>query len=175
MSQKPGRVRFANVDHQLIFEYDDQTLTCDLGSCRGSSGERKAGIEPRVEILGSGRVTLSHVAVFRDIHYTPVPGSYNNIPRGGRASEGNPLELKSDQFFVLGDNSPNSEDSRYWNKKGIGNNGKEYDEGIVPRDYLVGKAVYVYWPGGYRPGIGQNYFPFAIIPNIGRMRFVAGG
>jgi signal peptidase I len=169
---KPTRVRFANVDHQLIFEFGKGKLTYDLGRGPVSSVERKTENQPRVEILGSGRLTISHVSIFRDTYYT---SRYANGTRTVRAGEGNQLVLKPDQFFVLGDNSPNSEDGRWWNRKGVGNNGKEYDEGIVPRDYLVGKAVFVYWPGGFRPKLGQNNFPFAIIPNIGQMRFIYGG
>lgn len=165
-------IRFINVDHQLIFEYGRDKLTYDLGDLPDSLGQRRTDIEPRVEILGSGRLSISHVSIFRDIYYTnrSMDGS-----RAGKASEGSGVKLAEDQFFVLGDNSPISEDSRWWAGKGIGNNGIEYEKGIVPRDYLVGKAVFVYWPGGFRPSIGRNYFPFAVIPDVGRMRFVAGG
>jgi hypothetical protein len=112
---------------------------------------------------------LSNVAIFRDIHYTAT--KFANSREIGRAIEGNPFTLGEDEFFVLGDNSPNSEDGRWWNAPGIGNNGLTYREGIVPRDYLVGKALFVYWPSGFRPYHG---FPFGIIPNIGQ-RFIYGG
>ena len=44
----------------------------------------------------------------------------------GLASD--PIELEKDEYFVLGDNRNNSEDSRYAN---IGN---------VKKDYIIGKA-----------------------------------
>ena len=43
------------------------------------------------------------------------------------------------QLFALGDNSPNSQDGRYW--------------GAVPMKDLVGKAVFVYWPFTKRFGL----------------------
>jgi hypothetical protein len=74
---------------------------------------------------------------------------------------------------VLGDNSPNSEDCRWWHRRGIANKGlNPYRTGIVPRNYLVGKALFVYWPSGFKP---FAKFPFGVIPNVGRMRFIYGG
>lgn len=42
------------------------------------------------------------------------------------------LTIPADCYFLLGDNSRNSYDSRYW--------------GCVPRKNIRGKAVAVYWP-----------------------------
>ena len=44
----------------------------------------------------------------------------------------NTWKIPPDQYFVLGDNRPTSEDSRFW--------------GPIPRAYIVGKAIFVYWP-----------------------------
>ena len=167
---KTAPVKFANIDHRLIFEYGGEKLTVDLGRDQEGAGKIAEDIEPRVEIFGSGKLTLSHISIFRDIHYTKE--KYANSYEHGRAIE-NPFVLGKDEFFVLGDNSPNSEDGRWWNRAGVANKGlPEYREGTVPRNYLVGKALFVYWPSGFKPFAD---FPLGIIPNIGRMRLIYGG
>jgi len=52
--------------------------------------------------------------------------------RGDFAREGQKLTVPKDNFFVLGDNSASSQDSRYW--------------GFVPKRNMRGKAMLVYWP-----------------------------
>jgi signal peptidase I len=42
------------------------------------------------------------------------------------------IEVPPNSYYVLGDNSFNSKDSRYW--------------GFVPKKYLIGKALFIYWP-----------------------------
>jgi hypothetical protein len=167
---KQTLVKFANVDHQLIFQFGSEKLTYDLGRSLEDAGRISTDIPPRLEISGSGKLALSHVAVFRDIHYTSP--QYANGPKGRRAIDQS-FVLGEDEFFVLGDNSPNSADSRLWRREGLANKGlSPYRVGIVPRDYLVGKALFVYWPSGFRP---FPKFPIRIVPNIGQMRFIYGG
>jgi len=52
--------------------------------------------------------------------------------RGEFATESQKIIVPKDDFFVLGDNSASSKDSRYW--------------GYVPRQNVLGKAILIYWP-----------------------------
>jgi signal peptidase I len=164
---EPILFEFANVDHRLILEFGDEKTVVNLSA--EDVGTIKRFIEPQVKIAGSGDLMLSHVGLFRDIHYTSASANGHGP---GTATEGNPFELGKDEFFMLGDNSPESLDGRWWDKPGLGNNGHQYTQGVVPRDYLVGKALFVFWPGGYKPFRSS---PFAIVPNFGQMRIIYGG
>ena len=159
---------FANVDHQLIFKFGSEKISYDLGREPEDAGQREINIEPQAKIFGSGTLTLSHVAIFRDIHYTS-----GGIGGGNGRAVGEAFVLAPDEFFVLGDNSPNSQDSRWWTEPGVVSKGRKAPRaGIVPRYYLVGKALFVYWPSGFRP---FAKFPVGAIPNVGQMRFIYGG
>jgi len=185
--------KFINVDHKLTLQFGTEELIYDLGVRPQDAGPRNSNTEPQVRLFGSGGLTVSHIAIYRDIHYISrhMPGT----ARGGRASEGRAITLDTDEFFVLGDNSPNSLDGRWWSREGIGNNGHFYRKGIVPREYLVGKALFVYWPGGYEfpwpsslknamlIGSRNNRLMQALytlatlkwIPDVSQMRLIYGG
>jgi signal peptidase I len=188
-------VKFANVDHRLLFEFDGNELSVDLGRTPDAL-EKGTRPSPRAEIFGAGRLTLSHVAFFRDVHYTGREGG-----RPARAVEDYPFTLNPDEFFVLGDNSPNSEDGRWWGQPRVASRGWEPPRaGVVPRYYLVGKALFVYWPSGFefpwpeglknaliasshrndgRQSTAMRLLHGIVslrwIPNVGQMRFIYGG
>ena len=153
---------FSNVDHQLLLEFGSEKLRFNLGFFLGDVGEFDELKAPSVSIFGAGKLTLYNIAIYRDIHYISK-GAY-------RAANGEPFKLGSDEFFVCGDNSPNSYDSRKWDSGGIGNNQIIYNMGIVPRDYLVGKAFFVYWADASRPF--ESLMP--VVPNVSQMRFIYG-
>jgi signal peptidase I len=48
------------------------------------------------------------------------------------ALRGQKITVPKDSYFVLGDNSASSQDSRYW--------------GFVPKENMLGKAMVIYWP-----------------------------
>jgi signal peptidase I len=75
------------------------------------------------------------------------------------------------EYFMLGDNSPASKDSRLWWEIGphLRGLGQEYQVSTVPEDQLIGKAFFVYWPAGYRPSWAPG---MGLIPNVGRMRWI---
>ena len=60
--------------------------------------------------------------IFNQIYY------YNR----GQLEAGQKMTVPADSYFVLGDNSATSKDSRYW--------------GFVPKNYVLGQAMVVYWP-----------------------------
>ena len=70
------------------------------------------------------------------VNGTPLADSvFNNryyYNRGDFGVEGTKIIVPKDNYFVLGDNSASSKDSRYW--------------GFVPRDNILGEAIVIYWP-----------------------------
>ncbi|MBI9017192.1 MAG: signal peptidase I [Phycisphaerae bacterium] len=164
----PTIVSFACVDHKFDFrigEYRFEHIGANDPTQWGYQGNPKT---PGLKLGGSGKpFTLTRIQLFRDIYYTNANISRNGHP--GHGTEGNPIQLHDDEFFVMGDNSPQSSDARCWSAVADAHiEGKNYRIGTVPRDYLIGKAFYVYWPSGYR----FSKEPFAIIPNASDMRFI---
>jgi signal peptidase I len=77
--------------------------------------------------------------------------------------------LGKDQFFVMGDNSPESSDARLWlnGSRSGGQPGGAYLE----RQLLIGKALCVYWPHSWNR-IPGTPIPFPLFPNFEDMRLV---
>lgn len=72
-----------------------------------------------------------------DVYYSDRRMKYvqagRDLPRDDYefAVPGKPMVVPDNQFFVMGDSRDNSEDSRFW--------------GFVPRELIVGRAMFVYW------------------------------
>ena len=73
-------------------------------------------------VLVNGRA-VDKDSVIRERYY------YN---RGNFGKVYQTIKVPENAYFVLGDNSISSRDSRYW--------------GFLPKKYLIGKAFLIYWP-----------------------------
>ncbi len=117
--------------------------------------------------FGGGPFTLHRVALKRDIYYQHHPVS---ATRGAHPSL--PVVLNDTQYFMCGDNSPSSLDSRLWSATPGGGApdpwvAEQVDPtiGVVHEDLLIGKAFVVYFPAPLR----ETRVP---IPDVGRMRWI---
>jgi signal peptidase I len=155
-----------------------------------------ASWEPRAEFDAERLdLELEHVAVDRDVYYTNAPVDLSPVsqrapgrgnpfsgsrelgngglggPVPGWGTENNPIHLRDKEYFMCGDNSPQSKDSRMWWEIGphLEARGSDYQLGTVPEDQLLGRAFFVYWPAGYRV---PDRAPFGWVPNVGRMRLI---
>lgn len=72
------------------------------------------------------------------------------------------FSLGQDQFFTLGDNSPESKDARVWSDW---NGGTYQPPPFVERKFLTGKAFMVYWPHTWNR-------PIPFWPNFKRISFI---
>ncbi len=52
--------------------------------------------------------------------------------KGYYGRQGWPVSVPENNYFVLGDNSASSKDSRYW--------------GYVPKENVIGRAMFIWWP-----------------------------
>jgi signal peptidase I len=116
------------IDGEPIFDpvdYDDPAVG-------QGPGDRPIG----VGASGGGALSVSDFRIYRDIYYTSRLASTPRRPFGVDA----PYVLGRDEYFVLGDNSAVSNDSRFW----VGSP-------VVPASLLLGKPFLVHLPGQVVP------------------------
>ncbi|MFQ5414550.1 MAG: S26 family signal peptidase [Phycisphaerae bacterium] len=188
---RPVDVAFENVDYRVAVYVDGVEVLAtssdadDPASYRPdvhdvmTTHARSTSVSPRIYASG-GAFALSHVVVDRDVYYTNTGFSGDAKGVGAWASAGwgtagHPILLRDDEFFMLGDNSAASKDSRLWDKVDdqFRRRGSGFQLGTVPRDQLVGKAFFVYWPMGHRlPWLPAPLNRIGLIPDVGRMRWI---
>ncbi|MCY2991273.1 MAG: signal peptidase I [Planctomycetota bacterium] len=92
-----------------------------------------------------------------------TPQDWNATPLFDSRRDNVYFELQSNQFFPMGDNSPQSKDGRLWSETIQG--GKLSPPPYVSRELLTGQALVIYWPHSWRA-------PIPFTPNLKRMGLI---
>jgi signal peptidase I len=157
------RAKYAlNLDLKRVIEDDSRT---------GGSTLALMHTYPQAKLIrwefSGGPFVLHRAGMQRDLFYQPVSA----------ARAAHPLKrmvLSPDQFFVCGDNSPASLDARLWPPPDPWVAATiDAAEGVVPRNLMIGRAFFVYFPSlvrGQEPAKG-GWSPIPM-PDFGRMRFI---
>ena len=144
----PFRLCVSTFDRQLLVAINDQVILQPLPLDRDV-----AGLPPlrRPVRFGAGGadLTAEHLVLYRDVYYRPAEGGEDEV-----------FELGPGEYFMLGDNSAVSVDSRHWDRPG------------VSREMFIGKPLIVHLPsrpgslewGGERRSIR--------VPDFSRMRYI---
>ncbi|MEX1231160.1 MAG: signal peptidase I [Planctomycetaceae bacterium] len=169
--QGPGayELTFANVDQRLTLWINGSLVEFEGNGVYDNPaypGPQRADLSPIGIAAEGAALTVSDLQIYRDIYYRAEQypedgfGREQEFTRSihqlrellhdpdewGREYEANHqvvtfAALGEDEFFMLGDNSPRSQDSRLWP-----NRRDAVHRHAVPRSALVGKAFLVYWP-----------------------------
>jgi len=185
-------IRFTNVDAELRLwingkriKFDEPTTYVLAESVQPSWSPNEPGDLAPVGIGTRGvALRVERLRVLRDVYYVATHGTPAHEYRlaiGPREIESilrDPTrwaatrlfderaelieQLDSDQFFPMGDNSPQSSDARLW------------PEHFFTRDLLIGKALLIYWPHQWPivDPIRDKPIPLIGIPNVKRMRLI---
>jgi signal peptidase I len=148
---EPTVVEMSLMDHQTLVALDGDLLfepwSYPAGVERGPTPWRPARFG-----ACQAQVEVDRIKLFRDVYYTAEEG---------RHPAGNSWRLRPDQYFVLGDNSPMSRDSRSWS-----------ENTLLREDLFLGKPLVVHLPSRKsRVRIG-NWQTEIRIPELSRIRYI---
>jgi signal peptidase I len=118
-------VRPIRRDDIVVFKYPDQPDRDLIKRVIGLPGETVELRNKKVYIDGK---PIDEPFV----HFlTPPSSDLQEVTSSDVRENYGPVTVPADQYFVMGDNRDNSEDSRYW--------------GFLPRNNVKGKALVIYW------------------------------
>jgi signal peptidase I len=135
------------VDGELLFDPIDY----DAAQSGPGHGDSPFGFGVR-----QGKLTISGIRLYRDVYYTSVLANTPRRPFG----VDEPYQLGADEFFVLGDNSAVSNDSRFWTPSPV-----------VPGELFLGKPFLVHLPGRVVPlkVFGRSFY---WVPDPREIRYI---
>jgi signal peptidase I len=121
----------AVVDRRLLVAIDGKLAFDPVDFDVSAIGPVPFATPLSIGVQGGG-ISVSDVKVYRDVYYTSALANALRLPFGVET----PFILGPDEYFVLGDNSPVSNDSRFWEKSPV-----------VRRKDFLGKPFLVHLPG----------------------------
>jgi len=130
----------------IVFKYPDQPERDFIKRVIGLPGDT---IELRAKKVYINGQPLDEPYV----HFLTPAGEGGEVTAAEMREQFAPQTVPPDQYFMMGDNRDNSQDSRYW--------------GFLPGSYVKGKALMIYW--SYDAGRDANLEDDGIGASIGRM------
>ena len=119
-----GTIRRGDI---VVFKYPEEPERDFIKRVIGLPGDK-------LEVRGK-RVYINDTALVEPYaHYlTPAenPSDVHEVTSFDVRERYGPVTVPPNQYFMMGDNRDNSQDSRYW--------------GFLPREYVKGKALLIYW------------------------------
>lgn len=100
-----------------------------------SPEDKKKDFVKRLIALGGETVEIRDGKIYingRVVDDVPAIKARSYYNAGDYGQEGQVINVPPDSYYVLGDNSGSSRDSRYW--------------GFMPKKNLIGKVIFIYWP-----------------------------
>ena len=108
----------------VVFKYPDEPERDFIKRVIGLPGEM-VELQNKKVLVNGRALDEPYVHFLEPSHAASEVTSFDVRERYG------PVQVPPEQYFVMGDNRDNSQDSRYW--------------GFLPRHYVKGKALLIYW------------------------------